>query len=389
MLDASAVVRTLGGERFVCDLVGQEAEVYTWAGKITLGRVRVEEGPIQPTFEVELDDGSLLCVSRDQFFVLRDGRSEPVDFLAADQSLMPLYLKQQDGYGYYREPGDFHKGGLTVSDSRRWRKVDRMVMEHVLQRRLQPGERVVHLDGDKLNVHPDNLTVEFREPTTQTRNHPLAKLHKEARKLMGPDNHKVTSVTAGNCFAKGSLVYVVEERSLIRPTPIEVVAAGGAGQEILAWDFKKNRIVPTPAINPRLTKRHAGVVMLYLSNGRLLRVTPDHKFWVQRRNGNDHKAWAEAKDLELGDVFLGLRQGYDLENPSMLTAWTGGNTTLAAPVQVDVRETPHVYDITTKHENLIVDGVVAHNSASLFSLKGLTAANLAINGVFVHVDHKE
>ena len=170
------------------------------------------------------------------------------------------------------------------------------------------------------------------------------------------------------CFSGEMKVYVVGEDGIVTPTRIDKLAVDGAGREILAFDRKKKRIVRVTAENPRLSGRNAVIMKIKLSNGAELRVTPEHKILTVE------SGYVEAKDLRKGAFLVGARNGFELESKSLLT--------VASPGGVWVSENPipdgveNVYDVTTRTHNLLVNGVICHNSAFHYFANDATQPNL-------------
>lgn len=158
-----------------------------------------------------------------------------------------------------------------------------------------------------------------------------------------------------NCFAEGSVVYVTDG-SMVKPTPIETVAFNDESVSILAYDREKARIVKVTAQDPRLTGVCEPVLALKLSNGSTLRVTENHKI-LHRERG-----YVDAKELVAGDEVVSMYSGFNPKSMTLLIHHQPGYVTLLE------NPTPagqcRVFDITTTTHNLIVNGVVCHNSAN-------------------------
>jgi len=375
LLTPESVVHTLGGDKFAGDLVGSPTAIFNWDGqRITVGHVQFEEARRGVAVAVHLDDGSVLRVCRDQEFLLRDGARCLVTDLQPGTSLLPLYLSaDHHGYLSYVEPGEWHRGGLTRQDRQRRRRVARMVAEWKLKRRVQPGDQIRQPEG-RLICDPAHVHVSHKPRKQQKRIDPVFRLLREAKKLMNPNNHKVTQVQDGNCMAAGSKVYVVQQ-SVIIPTPIEVLAAEGEGFDILAWDAEAKVIKTTPAVNPRLTKAVEVVIRVPLTNGKILHCTREHRLLTV-------DGWKEAQEMEKGDLLIGLRNGVDLDGKSVFTANAAGTAWVTAAPSV-APEAVRVFDITTEFENFVCDGVVVHNSTSFLSIKELDTVSFASGGVFL------
>jgi phage terminase large subunit-like protein len=109
------------------------------------------------------------------------------------------------------------------------------------------------------------------------------------------------------CLASGTLV-----STPAGDVPIEDIRPGD-----LAWTRRGWRAI----LATRLTRRDADVVSVYLSDGRSLTGTPDHRIWTQNRG------WAELGTLVWGDRLSGWR---DLPSPSPIAASSTSATRLAA-----------------------------------------------------------
>lgn len=170
------------------------------------------------------------------------------------------------------------------------------------------------------------------------------------------------------CFAGEMRVYVVGDDGIISPTRIRDLAIDGAGREILAFDRNKKRIVRVAAENPRLSGRNAVIMKIKLSNGAVLRVTPDHKILTVEHG------YVEAKDLRKGAFLCGARPGFELEAKSLLTAPQPGGVWVSEDPMPDGVD--DVYDVTTRTHNLLVNGVICHNSAFHYFANDATQPNL-------------
>jgi len=173
------------------------------------------------------------------------------------------------------------------------------------------------------------------------------------------------------CFTGDMKVYVVADNNVIVPTPIKTICESTETFEILAYDKKKKCLVPVTAEHPRISGRNAPILRLELSNGEVLRVTPNHKiFCVEPRPG-----YVEAKDLKKGAFIVGARAGFETEAKSMLTVKTAGGVWLSEDPVPD-SFAPEVYDITTSTHNLLVNGVICHNSAFHYFANDATQPNM-------------
>jgi hypothetical protein len=170
------------------------------------------------------------------------------------------------------------------------------------------------------------------------------------------------------CFAGDMLVYVIGDDGIITPMDIKTLAVEGDGYTILAYDKKKKKLVKVAAEHPRLSGRNVPILKIKLSNKEHLRVTVDHKILTVE------KGYVEAKDLRKGDFLVGARAGFETRNKSMLTVHEAGGVWVTDDPQVDGVDT--VYDVTTSTHNLLVNGVVCHNSAFHYFANDATQPNL-------------
>ena len=393
--------------------------VFTWDHKdkkITVGwGCAARFVKVAKVFLVRLDDGQTFRATGNHLWMLRDGSYAETTALSPGQSLMPLYLSTtKQGYTNYKENEDYHKDALTLKDRQRTRPVYRMVAEWKINQRLKPKTWVKFIDRDRSNTHPYNLNIiENKQPPRSKTWEPWVKAIKEAQEFIKANkslatrrktlNHKVLSIeplgeepvfclevpgtrnyaignaNGGvfthnsmddypeiNCFAKGSLVTIVED-SFTRTVPIELLAMEPTGIDLVGFHRKNNILVKTPAINPRLSGREADIVALPLSNGRTLRVTPDHKILTVERG------YIDAKDLRKGAKLIGMPVGYDLKRSTSFLSRLAGVVTLLEDPKPDGKDM--VFDITTRTHNFVVEGVVCHNSANSFFASDSTQPN--------------
>jgi len=208
MLPPDTLIPTLAGPRLISDLAEESGIVlvFTWDGtRVTVGEIEIGDQLTKLCSVLSLDDDSSVIVSADSSVVLRNGTVAPVLELTPNQSLMPLYTRRDaDGYLVYREPGEWHKGGKTLRDSWRTRRVGRMVAEWKMQRRCEPGDQVSFKDGDRTNCHPDNLVIEKKPRSRPEIRAKFAEPLFEADRFINDNNHKVCQVTvdkARNMFS--------------------------------------------------------------------------------------------------------------------------------------------------------------------------------------------
>lgn len=170
------------------------------------------------------------------------------------------------------------------------------------------------------------------------------------------------------CFSGDMKVYVVDSTGVVIPTTFKKLATDGEGLQILAFDRKKKRMVKVTAEHPRLSGRNAPILKIALSNGSALRVTVDHKVLTKE------KGYVEAKDLRKGDFLIGARAGFSVDQKSMLTVAQAGGVWVSADPKPDGVD--NVYDVTTSTKNLLVNGVICHNSAFHYFANDSTQPNL-------------
>lgn len=173
------------------------------------------------------------------------------------------------------------------------------------------------------------------------------------------------------CFTGDMKVYIVGENNVITPMPIKELATSHESYKILGFDDKTKTLVPVLAEHPRISGRNAPILRLQLSNGEVLRVTPTHKIYcVEPRPG-----YVEAKELRKGAFIVGTRPGFELNSKSVMTVKNAGGVWLASDPAPECFE-PVVYDITTSTHNLVVNGVVCHNSAFHYFANDATQPNM-------------
>lgn len=194
---ADTIVHTLQGCKFLGELEDAEhpTPVLTWTGsRISVGHIRVTSARRGVPLCLELDDGHMLFLGPDDMVYTLEGFPVPARELRPETSLLPIYFREDSqGYPTYREPGTWHEGGLTHNDRQRYRKLNRLVAEWKLERRLQPGDRVIHLDRNKQNCSPDNIEIGYREPKPTTRKAPMVEALRAAQGVLNDTNHKLVS----------------------------------------------------------------------------------------------------------------------------------------------------------------------------------------------------
>lgn len=323
--------------------------LYTWDGeKITVGHGQdarlVKRAKV---YRVLLDDGTAIRATGNHRFMRRDGSYAQTLELSPGDSLMPLYLST-DHYGRncYSENNDYHLGAPTKADRYRKRRTARMVAEWMTGDRLPPGTRVKH-HGSKMDDSPDNINItdvpglaNYKVVT------PLVRALREAG-----------DVIDRNCVAEGQEVLLIEGARTIG-LPIEHMAAESLeGTQVVGFDTDKNRIKSVEVISPRMTANKAPVMATHLSNGKTLRLTPEHRCLTV------DKGYVQLKDLVIGDRLYSMPHNYPLGR-SILTSPTPGEVEVLSTPEMDGEA--RVFDITTPTENFVVSGVVVHNSTLLF-----------------------
>ncbi len=172
------------------------------------------------------------------------------------------------------------------------------------------------------------------------------------------------------CFTGDMKVYIVGDNNIIEPMAIKDLAADSDGRDILAFDTKRKIIIKVPAQDPRISGRNAPILRIKLSNGEVLRVTPEHKILsVEPTPG-----YVEAKTLKKGHFLVGARAGFETNGKSMLTVNQAGGVWVAEdPIAEGFED---VYDVTTETHNLLVNGVICHNSAFHYFANDSTQPNM-------------
>jgi uncharacterized protein YdcH (DUF465 family) len=186
------------------------------------------------------------------------------------------------------------------------------------------------------------------------------------------------------CFTGDMKVYAVGDHNLIVPMTIRELASSSERPDILAFDRKKKLLVKVAAEHPRISGRNALTVRLELSNGEMLRVTPNHKILCVEAEGHPPNSYVEAGQLKKGAFLVGARAGFDTTGKSMLTVKQAGGVWLNEDPIAEGYE-KEVYDITTSTHNLLVNGVICHNSAFHYFANDSTQPNMD-NGRVAWVD---
>jgi dCTP deaminase len=99
--------------------------------------------------DVQLDDGEVICATRDHDFMLRDGRMMPAGALRPGQSLMPLYRDVARGYEMVYQPLNGHLVPThRLADE--WNVRGGFYAD-------APGTHRHHIDFDRRNNRPINI----------------------------------------------------------------------------------------------------------------------------------------------------------------------------------------------------------------------------------------
>lgn len=384
MLDEWTPILTLKyGPMPAFKLAGEEVEIVTWDGKRpTVGLVTPKLVTGRDMVIVHLDDGSQLKVSEDQVLLLREGRKYAGD-LTVNDSLLAFYTRRTRRFVHYLDPKDWHKGGLASSDQRRWRPLPRMIAEHKLGRRLQPGEQAQIVSKDRLDFSTSNIVVVEQDQKKRRYRDKFGQALNDAKRFLDawptPRNHRVTLVEQGHCFAAGSRIYVANG-SMITPMTIESYAAEGIWRPVLGYDEQKKLIRKVNVTNAWLTKKAAPVMKIGFSNNTILRVTPEHQ--VLTADGTYVEAWK----LVVGTRVVSAIAGFSLRSQSVLTNHTPGTAWVNQAPKPDQTQPYRVYDITTETGNVLVDGIICHNSTACLSISGLSSDSFVGGEVFLATD---
>lgn len=116
-------------------------------------------------------------------------RGKPIHKIKKEKKLKPGFIKCVNGIGSFKEHdirkvGEYYREFYVGEDGKRKiSALHRRVMEEYLGRKLEPNERVHHIDGNKENNSIDNLYL-FSKTGEHTRiHHSLEKLSYELMKL--------------------------------------------------------------------------------------------------------------------------------------------------------------------------------------------------------------
>lgn len=189
----------------------KKISVFTYQDKVTVGLVdRVVLVGESGVYSIMLDDDSYLKVTGDQEFILRNGEVTKCTDLKCGDSLMPLYISyDRHGYPLYKENSDHNLINESSIDRRRVRKVSRMVAEYKVGVKLQEGTYVNHINENRKNCNPDNLSVEVKKTKTREILDPYIRALKEAKEFidLNGNNHKVKEVLVGEPEPVYRLIY--------------------------------------------------------------------------------------------------------------------------------------------------------------------------------------
>ena len=107
----------------------------------------------------------------------------------------------------------------------------------------------------------------------------------------------------GTCLAGDTNVYLLSgERLTIR----ELAERGNDGEYVLSYDLVKDEIIPVFAKNFRETRRVSRLIEVELSDGTIIKSTPDHLFYDKL----DCK-WVRAENLSVGNSLLSIKFSED------------------------------------------------------------------------------
>ncbi|MDP2629845.1 MAG: ATP-binding protein, partial [Candidatus Uhrbacteria bacterium] len=105
--------------------------------------------------------------------------------------------------------------------------------------------------------------------------------------------------SAGGCFSGDTRVALTDGRSL---SFLEIINEYNQGKELFCYTIRKDGTIGIEKIiNPRCTKRNAGVIKLILDSNEEIICTPDHRFML--RNGE----YKQAKDIQPHDSLMPMR----------------------------------------------------------------------------------
>lgn len=107
----------------------------------------------------------------------------------------------------------------------------------------------------------------------------------------------------GTCLTGDTKVYLLSGETL---TIKELAERGNEGEYVLSYDLDKNEIIPVFAKNFRETRRVSRLVEVELSDGTVIKSTPDHLFYDKLSS-----RWVRAENLNVGDSLLSVKFSED------------------------------------------------------------------------------
>ena len=125
------------------------------------------------------------------------------------------------------------------------------------------------------------------------------------------------SMLAPYCFTGDTRVKTLDGKN---PTFKELVDNGVKKLWVFAFDKKNNKIVPTEAINPRITRKTNQLVEVQMADNTVIRCTPDHLFML--RDGT----YREAKNLTPNTSLMPLYIGEKTEYVTINSVWINGKS---------------------------------------------------------------
>lgn len=162
-LTGDTKIKLLNGDDIaIQDLVDHEGYFWVYScekdgtivpGKGHSARVMKE---IKEICEIELDNNEIIKCTLDHKIMLRDGSYYEASKLKENDSIMPLYLRREDGYNWYLDNSKKIKGG---------EKVCKMVVRSLINEDIDELNKkenkyeVHHKDNIRKNDCPDNLQL--------------------------------------------------------------------------------------------------------------------------------------------------------------------------------------------------------------------------------------
>ena len=135
---------------------GQEYWVYSRdengnivPGKATNPRITGYKTEIM---QLEFDDDSIIKCTPDHLIMLKDGSYKEAQDLTEEDSIMPLYYKQNTNECYINKDRE-----MVFDVDNKWKFTHRIVMENLEPEKNVPGQAVHHKDSNYLNNDPKNL----------------------------------------------------------------------------------------------------------------------------------------------------------------------------------------------------------------------------------------